>query len=125
MFDRHSLALQHRIMVRGTDARVADTVKMRDITVGSGEHEEELKEYEECMKWFDECSKGVSGFNSWYNQKEDASKDERKVSVVDFCQHFFAQSLLILSATSSSLLLSSNARGSIHNENVCTQFMKL
>ncbi|KAL8625230.1 hypothetical protein ACOMHN_029988 [Nucella lapillus] len=55
-----------------------DTVKMRDITVGSGEREEELKEYDQCQKWFDECSKGVYGFNSWYSQKEDATKEERK-----------------------------------------------
>lgn len=64
----------------------SDTVKMRDITVGSGEHEEELKEYEQCMKWFEECYKGVTGFNSWYNQKDDASKEERKVESFLWCK---------------------------------------
>ena len=65
-----------------TNPCFSDTVKMRDITVGSGEHEEELKEYEQCMKWFEECYKGLAGFNSWYNQKDDASKEERKVRQV-------------------------------------------
>ncbi|XP_076459760.1 zinc finger ZZ-type and EF-hand domain-containing protein 1-like isoform X2 [Babylonia areolata] len=65
-----------------------DTVKMRDITVGSGEREEELKEYDQCMKWFEECSKGMYGFNSWYTQKEDAAKEERQaiqMFVARFC----------------------------------------
>jgi hypothetical protein len=57
----------------------ADTVKMRDVSVGSAAAEEELREYDRCMKWFDECSRGVSGFNHWYLQKEEANKDERKV----------------------------------------------
>ena len=59
----------------------ADTVKMRDVTVGGQEKEVELKEYEQCTKWFDECSKGTNDFNSWYQNKEDASKEERKVNL--------------------------------------------
>ncbi|KAK7112606.1 zinc finger ZZ-type and EF-hand domain-containing protein 1-like isoform X2 [Littorina saxatilis] len=65
-----------------------DTVKMRDVTVGSQEKDEELKEYEQCMKWFEECYKGVAGFNAWYSHKEDASKEERKaiqMFVARFC----------------------------------------
>ncbi|PVD39043.1 hypothetical protein C0Q70_01670 [Pomacea canaliculata] len=52
-----------------------DTVKMRDVTVGSEQKEEELKDYEQCLHWFDECSKG---FSNWYKREEDASKEEKK-----------------------------------------------
>ncbi|KAK7482310.1 hypothetical protein BaRGS_00026438, partial [Batillaria attramentaria] len=55
-----------------------DTVKMRDITVGSGEREEELKDYEQCMRWFEDCSRG---FNNWYNRKEDAFCDLLDVEI--------------------------------------------
>lgn len=50
---------------------------MRDVTVGSEQKEEELKDYEQCLRWFDECSKG---FSNWYKREEDASKEEKKVN---------------------------------------------
>lgn len=51
---------------------------MRDCTLMQQEEADEMGDYEQCMHWFENCSKMT--FLTWYNKKEDAAKEEKKVS---------------------------------------------